>query len=573
MVGILGALVAGCTTDPPDSLTLTQGTASAPGIISGQILNGTTQKPVQGLTVEVASGTVKTDTTDANGRFSVSGLTVTAAALSGEADNVFFTSTPHQVRIIDKRSVGSGSSQVPSEADRLSTLALRVHILQVDEAGTNPKAESDIGLVRMNPGVSLNVLVTVDGAPAPAGVTVAAYPDDFDGTCSGFQISPISLFGSDLVQVDSDHSVPLSGTTDASGLVALSGLDKCQEYQAIVPAQVVGGFPMGAESLDLTDLAEGTPNKTIALTRVSPDEDIELVGHNMSADRAFFEAGGSLNGGFFGTMFDADLNVSNAGTFGITQTGVAFTTTQTGNLILVFRVPVALDNIPVTILSNNELVDPDPADDGIDATFGETQSLAGVSASLDGGATTGSVLTIAHTTDLTANQYYRLTGTLRNAANNRLYDMGDELGPIYVSDGTSVPSLTTIALDNRTGNGAGTIGQAYLVFNEAVAGIGRVVSITPSGGTATTLQSSNFSILPANPFGGNPTFRIASTLGDGGPTCDECLGSGNEAATRVRIITDATLGAMNNGDSVVFEIDVVDMQGNRFADRITKTVD
>ncbi len=563
LVGILGALVA-CDIEAPSSLTVKQGTSSAPGVISGQVINGTTQLPQENLTVEIASGTLKTTKTDKNGRFSISGLAVTTLCDNTSNGTMCFdVSDWHHVRITDQRSVGSGSSRIPSEADRLAPLNMRAAIVQAgNTGGANPLAENDMDVLRMNPGVAVNALLTVPGGtPAPAGVTVAAYWDS-QGDCTSEQNSN----GSEWSYMESFDLVPASVTTDASGIAAFSGLDRCQEYELIVPAQVVGGTPMVSTSLSLTDLPEGTPNKVITLDPAVPDESISIIVTNMDleSNSPYVRSGGSLPN--FSDTWVAYGAVLNTTTSNITTTD--YTAPITGNLILVTRVPATLDG-DIGLFYEDTLADPDADNDGAaDAGWPADKTVAGVTGSFD---SFGSILTVVHTEDLKKNQFYQLTGTLRNNANNSFFNLATGVDEIYVSDSGSVPSATTITVDNLDGEQpALTTGTPYLVFAEAVAGTYRVISYTDDG-TTTVVNGSNQTINQGT------LIRFASHTGDGTPTCDSCLSTAAPFTADEDKVIDSIAGvpALNDdggNDSVEIFLDVVDMQGNRFVGTTTFAV-
>ncbi|MEW6681423.1 MAG: hypothetical protein AB1451_00660 [Nitrospirota bacterium] len=586
MVGILGALVA-CDIEAPSSLTVTQGVDSAPGVISGQIISGTTQKPQKGLTVEVASGVVKTDTTDANGRFHITGLSVTdfcdntAPGSTGCWDFALSGLTGHQVTITDKRSVGGGSNQIPTEADRLAPLHLRVHIVQAaNTGGRNPIAETDTGLIRMNPGVSLDVLVTADGAPVPAGVTVAAYPSNEDGTCDGTYQNVDEVTDSDLVDLDDVHSVPFSTTTNATGIATLSGLDRCQEYEVVVPAQVIGGTPMYSGGVSLEDLADGTPNKTVALSAAVPQEDIFIVATNMEAASAFFaQLQDCCSTASYPGFSTSQVAYTNAAASTLNDPNASYTAPKTGNLIVVTSVPATVDN-DIGLFYEDNLADPDTDNDGTldgpaDAdndkgwspgppVTAPNKTVAGVTGTFD---SFGSILTVVHTEDLKKNQFYQLTGTLRNNANNNLFNLAESFGDIYVSDSDSAPSATTIFVDNLDGDQVAGTGTPRLVFAEAVAGTGRVISYTDDG-TTTVVNGSNFLIRPSSQT------RYSSHTGSPAPSCSACLSTVSPFTSDEDKVIQTISGvpALNDdggNDSVEAFLDVVDMQGNRFVGTTT----
>ncbi len=255
----------------------------------------------------------------------------------------------------------------------------------------------------------------------------------------------------------------------------------------------------------------------------------------------------------------------------------------------------------VELLFRDELVDPDTGvgamgDDGLlDAGVGDIETLGGVTTSLD---STGTILTIVHTAPLVANQFYTIDGNVRQsgaAAPTNLNTLGaNGNGLIYTSDGSADGDLSTatdtndvIEADNRSGNAGAGPAVPVLVFREAVAGTGVLVSTTTGTPPVTTQAAdptAGFTITPAG------MTRLVSTNGDTIPTCFGCLGGDPglappaapvpvaDTTTRVRAHFGAFgaipgLPALSNGDTMTVDLNVVDVQGNRFTGRLTLTVD
>lgn len=586
LIGIVGLFIAGCDITSPDTLTVRQGVGDAPGTVSGQVIRGDTQKPQDGLTVQVASLPVRTTTTDVNGRFSVSGLAATRAFTG---TSMVIISSPHTLSIKDERTVGTGSNQIASESERLATISLEVNItLPPDASGANQPVLNEMGIIGMNVGMSLNVLVTIPGGTvAPDGVTVAAIPSTTECTT----VTPIQtqLLTSGAVPVSATTGAGAAGTGNATGtgVASLSGLDKCIGYTIVVPAQVVGGTQMavGLYPSGTISGVEGEMDIAVALSNRTFTESLSVITSNMTPDSAY----SAIDSGT--VTFDDFFNVSNAGiNSGLTNPVMHFTAPLTGNIIIVFNLPTVLDN-DVALSFLNNLIDPDPApDDGTDDGFGDSTALGGtVSGSLD--TATSSILTITHSTALVANQIYTMQGTVRNIGTDSLSTLNtlsssgsltSGTGTVYATDSSQSPSSSNITADNLNGLATSTTAsQVFLQFTEAVAGTGRVISVTTNGDND-SVQGSNFTIFPDNGsvvVTGIEDLRLASFFGDGAPVCSVfgavntvtgCRGSStaSDGVTFAFPIPSVSLadnqGGTTTTNTVEIFLDVVDTQGNRF---------
>ena len=584
---LAAGLLAGCPGD--DDGDRTQEVADESGSVSGQIVQGDTQQPVEGLTVTVRSGDAQDTETDENGVFEIDGLapTILTPATIGGANPTLpppggLIGSGHLVTISDNREVADdptdvGEGEIASEADRLATKHYRVHIGQ-DIGGANQPFDVDMGIIAMNRQGTIIVQVNLeDGAAAPDGVTVAARPTaGTNPACSAPLQNINTVIG--VVGVTT-VAVPISATT-VSGAATLNGLDECQDYVVTAPAQVINGTQYATASTVSGDLAtvediNGSTTIALVLFPTTLDEPLAAVSVNMSPSLAFQAALGSgPTRPSFPFTFGASSNVSNFGTIVLTNPQAEFTAPLTGDLVIVFNLPVTVDNdIALTFLNN--LVDPDANDDlALDTGFNVNTTLSGVTGVVDA---SGTVLTISHTTALTANQIYTLQGTVRTVGSdflnflNTLNSTGTFTGngTVYATDSSVAPLAANITADNLNGttDGTGGAGQVFFQFREVVAGTHRVIATT-TGTTTTQINSGNVAITPA---GGT---RLFSTAVDPAPVnaCTICrTGDGTTFSFPIFGVNlnDNIAGTVN---SVQVFVDVVDTEGNRLVDTLTLNI-
>ena len=609
---LAAGLLTGCSDDVDN---LTQEVADENGSVSGQVVQGDTQQPVRGLTVEVRSGDIETTETDENGLFEVDGLAptiLTPVGIGGVGPPAGTVGGQgHLVTISDQREVADdptdvGEDEIASEADRLATKQYRVHIGQ-DIGGANQPFDVDMGIIAMNQQGTIIAQVNLeDGTAAPDGVTVVARPLGGTNTvCSG------PLQNINPVVAVTTVAVPVSATT-VSGAATLNGLDKCQNYTVNAPAQVVNGVQhvtAVAVTVDLATVEDINASTRVALVLIEAvlDEPLVLVSTNISPSTDILTFLGNPTRPIlvpsFAFTFLASTNVSSfdpvgfgGGTIGLANPAPQFSAPLTGDIVLVFNLPVELAS-GVALTFNNDLVDPDPDDTGGNSPAGfpagTGATLAGVTATFD---TSQTVLTISHTTALTANQIYTLQGTLRTIGSNNLNNLstlassgvfggaafyilpGTGLtvpdtnnGAVYATDSSTIPAVANISADNLNGSSTVTNNptQVFLQFPEAVAGTMRLVSQTANG-TTTVINGGNVAILPS---GGT---RLASFFGDGTPPCTICRGSStsSDGTTFSFAIPGVFLNdnSAATSNSVEVFLEVVDTQGDIFVDTLTLNI-
>lgn len=541
-------LFSGCT---EDHFKLDFSVADPAAVVSGQVINGETQDPVSGLEAElVVDGSPRVTLTDTKGRFVFGGVPVTSGA-------------GHLLTITDKRT--------PAPTVVLATHQQRVGVAGVS-AGENQANSVDLGIIALAPGASLTVLVTNPTSPVPAGVTVMAIPTAGNGSCSGFQVV-VSLGGAGL---------NIHAQTSSSGVATLSGLNKCVSYTIVVPAQVIGGtqFTTGAAVVATLAGVQGENSVTVALAKSTPNEALINIASNMGLPG---------NAGAGSVALASRLNASNLLAAALplgnpipAGTPATFTAGTTGDLILVLNLPATSDG-DINLTTTDDLRDPDANDNAaLDAGFAGGLIVSGTTGSLD---STGTILTIKHTAALTANAIYNIQGTLRGpsaavlpASTTNTLDL-NTLSAIYVSDSGAVPSSTTISADNFNGSATSVVASpVFLVFNEYVTGTVRLIS-TATGPIATTVTTT-FDSLANTPLIGGTGSIIFSDATD--PTtvppdafgpCTVCK-TGNGTFYRVALpgVTLADNIAATTNNKVTVFVDVIDMQGNKFAGELSLVV-
>lgn len=538
--------LAGCT---EDHLTIDASVADPHGTVTGKVIAGTTRVGIPKATVTlIVNGTLR--------------RTVTKT-------DPFPTDTIDDAGFFEFGGVPSGQHQLRVEASGFATIQTLVTVPFSNEA--NQPVTVNQGNIVMAEVFELivNTINGKTGAPV-TGITVFAEPtNQIASECE--KLGGFDIF--DLTSDDSFEITDVSATENDSAKAHLVGLNKCEVYIIVAPAQ--SGF-ITSSSTFLGGTNQANEMTLVLIAEVDNTSGFGIISSNFGSGAAFSAAN-------LGVVDEGNTGVGSLAKLGFTLSLAPHATTRstgsTGNIVLVFSHPIAL-NGGFEITHVNDLIDPDTADaastvDFPDAGFPKVVTTA-VTTTLSANET---VLTINPNTNLPPNESIILHGRVSAAASKSTLDLetlgSTDAAGIYVSDDTasSLTALSQVTADNYNGstgdsdlNDDGTVDKTtvFLEFPEAVTGSFRIVCVADTSPTCSDTGSSPVTIGPTN-----STVVFTDGRQDAGNafSCPggllDCTGSG--AGVIFRVNTGVALADDNlesNNEISVF-LDVTTADGTR----------
>jgi len=181
-------------------------TAVASTTLSGRLIDTDTRQPLSNITVKLLVGrtlfettTVNSDVPEINGSFSFS-------------------------------NISAGNHRLKIAAENYAVMEYPVDVLSIE----NINLTSDLGDIPLSKGYNLNINVKSDDAPA-TGVVVVAKPVRLSENCVSTQtelnVDKYRIYSGEFNPMNSIHEP--SAVSNDSGLIELSGLNKCLVYKII----------------------------------------------------------------------------------------------------------------------------------------------------------------------------------------------------------------------------------------------------------------------------------------------------------------------------------------------------
>ncbi len=536
---------------------LTIGVADSTFTVTGRVINAMTRDPIAGAEITMwVNGVAMTTTSKESVVTPATKPMMKIAADFGPGGFFSLSGLP------------AGSHSMTVTATGMATIQTTASLGGSDD---NTPLTTNFGNMGMGPSHDLSVVVTQDGTVV-SGAPVVAMSSGTSATCN-----------SALFTYTATPEITVDSGTD--GIALLTGLNACSTYNIYVPARSdadgnlltttqAKAYTANIDSQESVFSMDLMPvERAVAPSKVT-DSFLDMTGTNIALRTA------------------TDTNASG----GNQQTPDSFNSTMamktTGNNYVVFNMPVAIADTGGFRMSTNQyLTNPDvvdngteatPADGLVDATYGD-DAIVAATFSLD---TTGTILTIAPpSSGYIANQVYMITGSVYAMNNGSVDTLSVDMEIMATEDGTTgLTATSAMTLDNYNGNtglasgsASMTAGTTWLEFSEPVTGMYRLISAVDMNQTAATTDDTttliNGSEVAISYASGALIYSDGTdttTVAAGQSPCNQC---GTTAGIKY-IVPITGLGANSeDGDVVTLFVDVVDVEGNRFSDEITLTIE
>ncbi len=500
---------AGCS----DSRNVTVKSADSVGVITGRVIDFSTQQPIANAQVILKTGinfmvTKTISDSNPNPNLNRTGVFTFNGVPAGQ----------YTIKIV---ATGYAVIQDDSSMDYNSY------------TNSNNTVVYDYGNIPLYKGYNLDVYVNSNGT-ALSGIHIYTVEND---TICGY-------IGNSWF-----YSPEITATTDATGHATLSGLSQCEYYEIVAPATDVNGD-------GIYDYQTG----------IAYSPDLPLAGSNMALSLNMPPAQRYDNISVLATSAVNYPNLSTGSWYYDPFMGYVYAAVAPqGDIVYVFNYPVSLDYVSLDY-GNVRVVATDP-------NYGHILNTP-FSATLSAGNT---VLTIHPTSNLAINNTYLLSGQVSANIGGALQTYALGSSPLtlwYVFDNTSTgvsstlsSSGFTITADNFNGVvNSGVASAVYLKFPEFVRGTYKILAVTNAG---TTTYYGAFGAQGNLSGSTNDRIYYEGNVGGGGCEGLNCGPAGLKVVYRVplgiNLADDSSLGGGAPGvNNVTVSLDLTDTEGNRY---------
>ncbi len=502
-------VAAGCS----DQRNITLKSADNTGVISGRVIDFSTQQPIANAQVILSTG----------GNFMVT------KTISDSNPNQNLNKTG----MFSFNGVPAGDYKLRIVATGYAVIGANGTMYYNSYTNSNNPVVYDYGNIPLYKGYNLDVYVNSNGT-ALSGIHVYTVVNDV--ICGNIGNSWF-------------YSPEITATTDATGHATLSGLSQCEYYEIVAPATDVNGDGIYDYQTGIAyspDLPLAGSNMALSLN-MPPAQRYDSIQVLASSADNYPNLHYSAN-----WLYDWYLG-------GNIYAAVA----PQGDIVYVFNYPVSFDYASLDYY-NVRVVNTDP-------NYAHRLN-APINATLSAGNT---VLTIHPTSNLLVNNTYVLSGKVSANIGGALQTYALGSSPLtlwYVFDNTSTgvsstlsSSGFTITADNFNGVvNSGVTSAVYLKFPEFVRGTYKILAYTSNGASTYLGSFGNQGNLS-----GSTNDRVYYEGNIGGCEGTNCGPAGLKVVYRVplgiNLADDSSLGGGAPGvNNVTVSLDLTDTEGNRY---------